>query len=113
MGMKNLFVFSSLNRNFALSLTSFEVEDRLHLGKTQINLVFLSICTIFALRRVRSLAAPQQLKNISLRSACTDFVIKSQRNRISLTYLDIIHHDMPPSDTTTTNLPERFRGVPL
>ena len=85
MGMKNLFVFSSLNRNFALSLTSFEVEDRLHLGKTQINLVFLSICTIFA----------------------------SQRNRISLTYLDIIHHDMPPSDTTTTNLPERFRGVPL
>ena len=44
----NIFVFSSLNRNFTLSLTSFEVEDRLHLGKTQINLVFLSIYTIFA-----------------------------------------------------------------
>ena len=73
---------------------------------------FCSICTIFALRRVRSLAAPQQLKNISLRSACTDFVIKSQRKRISMTYMDIIHHGMPPSDTTTTNLPEWFRGVP-
>ena len=89
---------------------------------------FCSICTIFALRRVRSLAAPQQLKNISLRSAscvpmvasdqrssgtdCTDFVIKSQRKRISMTYMDIIHHGMPPSDTTTTNLPEHFRGDP-
>ena len=83
---------------------------------------FCSICTIFALRRVRSLAAPQQLKNISLRSAScvpmvasdqsTDFVIKSQRKRISMTYMDIIHHGMPPSDTTTTNLPEHFRGDP-
>ena len=86
---------------------------------------FCSICTIFALIRVRSLAAPQQLKNISLRSAScvpmvasdqrssgTDFVIKSQRNSITLTYLDIIHHGMPPSDTTTTNLPEHFRGDP-
>ena len=59
---------------------------------------FCSICTIFALIRVRSLAAPQQLKNISLRSAScvpmvasdqrssgTDFVIKSQRKRGDMT----------------------------
>ena len=32
--------------------------------------------------------------------------------RISKTYMDIIHHGMPPSDTTTTNLPEHFRGDP-
>jgi hypothetical protein len=41
------------------------------------DLVIWWICTIFALRRVRSLAAPQQLKYISLRSACTDFVGKN------------------------------------
>ena len=80
---------------------------------------FCSICTIFALRRVRSLAAPQQLKNISLRSAsCVPMVASDQRSsgtdlkRISMTYMDIIHHGMPPSDTTTTNLPEHFRGDP-
>jgi hypothetical protein len=44
---------------------------------------------------------------------CTTFAAESQRNSISLTYLDIIHHGMLPGDTATTNLPERFRGVPL
>ena len=28
------------------------LEDRFHLGKTQINLVFLSVCTIFAARKL-------------------------------------------------------------
>ena len=36
------FVLSSLNRTFELKL-----ESRLHLGKTQIYLVFLSVCTTF------------------------------------------------------------------
>ena len=40
------FVLFSLNRAFELKL-----ESRLHLGKTQIYLVFLSVCTTFELRR--------------------------------------------------------------
>ena len=40
------------------------------------------------------------------------FALRSHRKRISMTYMDIIHHGMPPSDTTTTNLPEHFRGDP-
>ena len=35
--------------HFSLKICTFDfVESRLHLGKTQINLVFLSICTTFA-----------------------------------------------------------------
>ena len=47
----NIFVFSSLNRNFALSLNF--VEDRLHLNNKNKKMLFCfvlsSICTIFAL----------------------------------------------------------------
>jgi len=48
---ENSFQFSSLNRNFALSLNF--VEDRLHLNNKNKKMLFCfvlsSICTIFAL----------------------------------------------------------------
>ena len=49
---ENKFSFPSLNRNFALPFTL--GEGGLHLRKTQINLVFRSICTTFVpLKRER------------------------------------------------------------
>jgi hypothetical protein len=49
----NIFAFSSLNRNFALPLAIFIAEVRLHLGNTQINLVFHSIWINFSRSRMQ------------------------------------------------------------
>ena len=85
-GMKNLFVFSSLNRNFALSLHSEECEVWRRLSNWK---------TFHCVRLAQTLSS--KVNGIAFHwRIWTSFIMTCT-----------------PSDTTTTNLPERFRGVPL